>query len=95
MLSLLGEIKGLKLNIPEGAFYIFADVSSYFGKKVGDREMKVPNDVVMYLLETEYVGTVGGEDFGDDNCLRLSYAASEEQLREAAARMKRALDKLV
>jgi aspartate aminotransferase len=94
MLGLLGEIKGLKLNIPEGAFYIFADVSAFFGKKFGDREMKVPNDVVMYLLETEYVGTVGGEDFGDDNCLRLSYAASEEQLREAAARMKRALDKL-
>lgn len=94
MLGLLSEIKGLKLNVPEGAFYIFADVSAFFGKKYGDREMKVPNDVVMYILETEYVGTVGGEDFGDDNCLRLSYAASEEQLREAAARMKRALEKL-
>lgn len=94
MLGLLSEIKGLKLNVPEGAFYIFADVSAFFGKKFGDREMKVPNDVVMYILETEYVGTVGGEDFGDDNCLRLSYAASEEQLREAAARMKRALEKL-
>ncbi len=94
MLNLLGEIDGLKLNVPEGAFYIFPDVSAYFGKSFENHTITCPTDLVAYLLETVYVATVGGESFGDDNCLRISYAASEVQLREAASRIKTALDKL-
>lgn len=94
MLDLLSEIEGLKLNIPEGAFYIFPDVSAYFGKRFEDYLITQPTDLVMYLLETAYVATVGGEPFGDDNCIRISYAASEESLREAVKRMKQALTKL-
>lgn len=93
-LKLLGEIDGLKLNIPEGAFYIFPDVSAYFGKSYGKFKITCPTDVVEYLLETVYVATVGGESFGDDNCLRLSYAASEDELIESAKRIKDALGKL-
>lgn len=94
MLELLGEIKGLKLNVPDGAFYIFPDVSAYFGKSYENKTITCPNDLVMYLLENAYVATVGGESFGDDNGLRISYAASEESLREAAKRIKTALSKL-
>jgi aspartate aminotransferase len=94
MLSLLGEIKGMKLNVPEGAFYIFPDVSAFFGKKFENYTITCPTDIVMYLLETVYVATVGGEPFGDDNCMRISYAACEENLREAAKRIKDALEKL-
>jgi len=93
-LKLLGEIDGLKLNIPEGAFYIFPDVSSFFGKSYGKYKITCPTDIVNYLLETVYVATVGGESFGDDNCLRLSYAASEDLLIESAKRIKKALDLL-
>ncbi len=93
-LKLLGEIEGLKLNIPEGAFYIFPDVSSYFGKSYGKFKIHCPTDIVEYLLETVYVATVGGESFGDENCLRLSYAASETELIESAKRIKDALGKL-
>lgn len=93
-LSLLKKIDGLKLNLPEGAFYIFPDVSAFFGKSYKDHKIECPNDVVAYLLETEYVATVGGESFGDPNCIRLSYAASEAELKDAAKRIKRALDKL-
>lgn len=94
LLDLLSEIKGLKLNVPEGAFYIFPDVSDYFGKSYGDYQINRPTDLVMYLLEEAHVATVGGESFGDDNCLRISYAASEESLREAVKRIKLALSKL-
>lgn len=94
MLELLAEIEGLKLNVPEGAFYIFPDVSAYFGKKYENYTIHCPTDLVMYLLETVFVATVGGEPFGDENCLRISYAASEENLREAVQRMKTALSKL-
>jgi aspartate aminotransferase len=94
-LTLLGKIEGLKLNIPEGAFYIFPDVTSYFGKSFENYKIETANDVVNYLLETVYVASVTGEAFGDDNCLRLSYAASEDTLIDAAGRIKSALDKLV
>ena len=93
-LSLLKNIDGLKLNLPEGAFYFFPDVSSYFGKTFKNYKITCPTDVVEYLLEEAHVATVGGEAFGDDKCLRLSYAASEKELREAAKRIKEALDKL-
>jgi aspartate aminotransferase len=95
MLQLLGEIEGVKLNVPEGAFYIFPDVSAFFGKRFEQYKITCPTDVVMYLLETVYVATVGGEPFGDDNCMRISYAASEDDLREAVRRMKMALDNLI
>ena len=94
MLQLLGEIDGMKLNVPEGAFYIFPDVSAFFGKKYENYTINSPTDLVMYLLETVYVATVGGEAFGDENCMRISYAASEGQLREAVRRMKTAIEKL-
>lgn len=94
MLQLLGEIDGLKLNIPEGAFYIFPDVSAYFGKKFGQYQIENPTDLVIYLLETVYVAAVGGDSFGDQNCIRISYAASEDSLKEAVKRMKLALSRL-
>jgi len=94
MLELLGEIKGMKLNVPEGAFYIFPDVSALFGKRYENYVINCPTDLVMYLLETAHVATVGGEPFGDDNCMRISYAASEANLREAVKRMKIAIEKL-
>lgn len=94
MLNLLKEAKGLKLNVPEGAFYIFPDVSAYFGKSYGKYTITCPTDLVFYLLETVYVATVGGEPFGDENCLRISYAASDKDLTEAAKRIIEALDKL-
>lgn len=94
MLELLGEIKGMKLNVPEGAFYIFPDVSAFFGMKYENYTINCPTDLVMYLLETAFVATVGGEPFGDDNCMRISYAASEANLREAVKRMKAAIEKL-
>ena len=65
-----------------------------FGKSFGDYHIQKPTDLVMYLLGEAYVATVGGESFGDDNCLRISYAASEESLREAVKRIKQALSKL-
>lgn len=94
MLGLLAGIPGLKLNVPEGAFYIFPNVSSYFGKSVDGKTIKNATDLCMYLLESENVALVSGDPFGDPNCLRLSYAASESQLREAAERIKRGLARL-
>lgn len=92
--KLLSQINGLKVNMPEGAFYFFPDVSAFFGKKYGKYTINQPTDIVEYLLYEAEVATVGGEAFGDDNCIRLSYAASEEQLTEACKRIKQALDKL-
>ena len=94
-LELLGKVEGLKLNVPEGAFYVFPDVSAFFGKSFGEYKIENDSDVVRYLLEAAHVATVDGESFGNGDCIRLSYAASEEKLIEAAARIKTALDKLV
>ena len=94
MLGLLAEIPGLKLNVPEGAFYIFPNVSSYFGKNANGATINNATELCMYLLENEHVALVSGDAFGDPNCLRLSYAASEDQLREAADRIKRGLARL-
>jgi aspartate aminotransferase len=92
--DLLLEIPGLKVNLPEGAFYFFPDVSSYFGKKDGDFVIKDATDISMYLLEKELVAVVTGDAFGDANCIRISYAASEEVLREALTRIRRGLARL-
>lgn len=91
VLQLLGEIEGLKLNIPEGAFYVFPDVSAFFGKTVRGRTLHNASDVSLYLLEEAQVATVTGEAFGDGNCIRISYAASEKELREAISRIKESL----
>ena len=91
VLQLLGEIKGLKLNVPEGAFYVFPDVSSFFGKTLRGRTINNASDFSLYLLEEAGVATVTGEAFGDPKCIRLSYAASEEELRKAIARIKESL----
>ncbi|WP_208638702.1 pyridoxal phosphate-dependent aminotransferase [Tenacibaculum singaporense] len=91
VLQLLGEIEGFKLNVPEGAFYIFPDISDFFGKTIQGKEIKNANDFSMLLLEEANVATVTGEAFGAPNCVRLSYAASELQLREAIKRIKEVL----
>lgn len=89
--QLLSEIPGFKLTMPEGAFYFFPDVSEYFGKTLRGKEIKDANDFAMYLLGEANVATVTGDAFGNPNCIRLSYATSEETLREAIKRIKEAL----
>ncbi len=89
--GLLKEIPNIKCNLPEGAFYFFPDVSAYFGKKDGDIVIKDATDLSMYMLRKELVAVVTGEAFGDSNCIRISYAASEETLIEALRRIKAAL----
>lgn len=92
--GLLSEIPGLEVNMPTGAFYFFPNVKYYLGKKFGDRTINTPGDLCLFLLEDARVSLVGGEDFGAPDCLRLSYAASEENLKEAIARIKVSLAKL-
>ena len=91
VLQLLNEIEGFKLNIPEGAFYVFPDISSFFGKTLRGRVINNATDFSLYLLEEAMVATVTGEAFGDANCIRFSYAASEKDLREAIHRIKESL----
>jgi aspartate aminotransferase len=91
VVQLVQDIPGMKLNVPEGAFYVFPDVSFYFGKTLNGTEIKDATDFAMYLLAEANVASVTGEAFGNPNCLRLSYATSEEQLTEAFTRIKKAL----
>ena len=91
VLDLLGKINGFKLNIPDGAFYVFPDVSNFFGKTIRGKKIKDANDFSMFLLEEANVATVTGDAFGAPNCIRISYAASELQLREAIKRIKEAV----
>ena len=91
VLDLLGEINGFKLNIPPGAFYVFPDISAFFGKTIQGKQIENANDFSMLLLEEANVATVTGEAFGAPNCVRLSYAASVEQLQEAIKRIKEVL----
>jgi aspartate aminotransferase len=92
--NLLREIPGVKTNMPQGAFYFFPDVSSYFGKSNGKSTIRNADDLSLYLLEEGHVSLVPGGAFGDEKCVRLSYAASEKDLREALKRMKDVLAKL-
>lgn len=85
--NLLKEIPGVKANYPEGAFYFFPDVSSYYGKSNGTRTIKDGDDFCLVMLESAHVSMVPGGAFGDENCVRLSYAASEKDLREAMRRI--------
>jgi aspartate aminotransferase len=94
VLGLLKEIPGLKTNTPDGAFYIFPDISSYFGKSYNNFRIKNSNDLSMFLLEEGNIALVSGDAFGDDNCIRFSYATSEKILIEAVKRIKEALAKL-
>lgn len=93
--DLLKDIPGVKTNMPEGAFYFFPEISSFFGKKDADGNViKNSADLALYLLNVGHVATVGGDSFGNDNYIRLSYAASDESLKEALRRIKEALAKL-
>ncbi|MFT5761139.1 MAG: aspartate aminotransferase [Polaribacter sp.] len=91
VLNLLGEIDGFKLNIPDGAFYVFPDISAFFGETIQGKRINNANDFSMLLLEEANVATVTGEAFGAPNCIRLSYAASVAQLQEAIKRIKEVL----
>jgi len=93
ILDLLSQIKGFKTNEPEGAFYVFPDISYFFGKTLRGKNINTASDFSMYLLEEARVATVTGEAFGDSNCIRLSYAASEKEIREAIQRIKEAVEK--
>ena len=95
VLAKLNEMEGVKTNVPEGAFYVFPDVSAFFGKSYNNYNIKDSNDLCMYLLDQGLVALVSGDAFGSPECLRISYAASEETLTEAMRRMKNALEKLV
>jgi aspartate aminotransferase len=92
--NLLKDIPGVKANYPQGAFYFFPDVSSFYGKSDGTRTIKNGDDFCLFMLEVATVSLVSGGAFGDENCVRLSYAASEKELVEAMRRMKEALSKL-
>lgn len=92
ILGLLSEIDGFSCNVPEGAFYVFPDISAYFGKTLNGHTIKNASDFAMYLLEYANVATVTGEAFGNPNCIRISYAASQQQIIEAVKRIKKALN---
>jgi aspartate aminotransferase len=91
----LNSIPGVKSNMPEGAFYVFPDISAFFGKSYNGTTISNASDLSLYLLAEGLVALVSGEAFGDPNCIRISYAASEETLTEAMKRIKTALEKLV
>lgn len=93
-ISLLHETPGIKINVPEGAFYLFPDVTSYFGKSVDGRVILSGSDLCDYILETALVALVPGAAFGSPDCIRISYATSEDNLREAIKRINVALSKL-
>jgi aspartate aminotransferase len=94
IVSLAKEIPGLEVNVPQGAFYLFPKCSSFFGKSDGERTINSSTDLTMYLLEKGHVATVGGDAFGDPDCFRMSYATSDDNIREAMKRIKEALAKL-
>lgn len=91
ILNLLSKIPGFKLNEPQGAFYVFPDVSSYFGKTIKGKTIENANDFALFLLEEAHVATVTGDAFGNSDCIRISYAASEEDIKTAVERIKNAL----
>jgi aspartate aminotransferase len=95
IVELAKAIPGLEVNVPEGAFYLFPKCSSFFGKKSSEGyQVNNSTDFAMYLLEKGHVATVGGDAFGDPDCFRMSYATSDENIKEACSRIKQALAKL-
>ena len=93
--GLLKDVKGVKVRIPQGAFYVMPDISYFFGKSYGDIKITNSDDLALFLLDTAQVATVGGDAFGAPECLRISYATSDDLLVEAVKRIKRALEKLI
>ena len=91
ILSLLADIPGFKTNVPEGAFYVFPDISEYIGRSLKGQMINSAGDFALFLLEHAGVATVTGEAFGDPDCIRISYAASESDIKEAMKRIKDAL----
>lgn len=91
ILKLLGKIEGFNLNVPEGAFYVFPDISHFFGKTLQGTTINNASEFALYLLEKANVATVTGEAFGNPNCIRISYAASEDELKEAVKRIREVL----
>lgn len=91
--DLMKEIPGFKVLLPKAAFYFFPDISYYIGKNLGGTEIKDADDFAMFILENAHVGCVGGVSFGSSECIRFSYAASEDDLREAMRRIKELLEK--
>ena len=91
IINLLSEIDGFKLNDPQGAFYVFPDISFFFGKKLKNKVINNSTDFAFFLLEEANVATVSGEAFGNKNCIRISYAASENEIIEAVKRIKSAI----
>ncbi|OYP58605.1 aspartate aminotransferase [Prevotella sp. P5-92] len=94
IVQLAKDIPGLEVNVPEGAFYLFPKCSSFYGKSNGDTVINNSSDLALYLLEKGHVATVGGDAFGDPECFRMSYATSDENIREAIRRIKDALAEL-
>ncbi len=94
IVSLAKDIPGLEVNAPQGAFYLFPKCSSFFGKTDGETVVANSSDFAMYLLEKAHVATVGGDAFGDGECFRMSYATSEDNIKEAMGRIKKALAEL-
>ncbi len=94
VIELLEQIPGMKVNHPQGAFYIFPDISAFFGRVHGEKVIRNSDDFCEYLLHEAHVAVVAGSAFGAEDCFRISYAASEAELREAISRMKKALGKL-
>ena len=94
IVRLAREIPGLEVNEPHGAFYLFPQCSSYFGKRFGDKVIENSTDFALYLLEHAHVATVGGDAFGSPRCFRMSYATSDENIVEAMHRIKEALAEL-
>ena len=94
IVELAKDIPGLEVNVPEGAFYLFPKCSSFYGKSDGKRTINNSTDLAMYLLEEGHVATVGGDAFGDPECFRMSYATSDDNIREAMRRIKETLAKL-
>ena len=94
-LSLLNEVPGFKTNIPDGAFYIFPNVEELFGNSYDGKIIENSQDLCLFLLEEGHIGLVPGEAFGSPQCLRISYAASEDTLKEAISRIKKAVEKLI
>ncbi len=94
IVELASQIPGLEVNVPDGAFYLFPRCSSFFGKSDGERTINSSTDMAMYLLEVGHVATVGGDAFGSPDCFRMSYATSDDNIREALKRIKEVLARL-
>ena len=94
IVELAKDIPGLEVNVPQGAFYLFPKCSSFYGKACGDKVINNSTDLAMFLLEEGHVATVGGDAFGDPECFRMSYATSDDNIREAMKRIKETLAKL-